>query len=68
MEKKKYISPEFNIIRIGGESFMDNFNFGLGSQDSGDAEVKRYKPIIIDDEEDEEWEETTTAFSGRVFK
>lgn len=39
-----------------------------GEGGPGVGEVKRYKPIIIDDEEDDEWEETTTAFSGRIFK
>lgn len=53
MEKKKYISPKFYIVRIEGESLMDVFD--LGSQDTGDAEAKQQ--IFTDDDWEDDWEE-----------
>lgn len=54
MEKKKYISPKFYIVRIEGESLMDDFNFEFGSG-SGDAESKQQ--IFTDDDWEDDWEE-----------
>lgn len=71
MKKKIYIIPSIRIVELKVEGMIAATNPSIESGGEGGplvGDVKRYKPIIIDDEEDEEWEETTTAFSGRVFK